>query len=107
MPTQERMYKVEDVQRRLGVGRATAYKLVSTGEIPSYRVAAWGWWKEEDKLRMLECPCGIHLKARNDAELARDVLTHAREEHNQLNLTEEQARELVARHSVDTEDASH
>jgi len=32
------MYKVEDVQRRLGVGRATAYKLISSGEIPSYRV---------------------------------------------------------------------
>ena len=56
---------------------------------------------------MLECPCGIHLKARNDAELAREVLTHAREEHNQLNLTEEQARELVARHSEDTEGASY
>jgi predicted small metal-binding protein len=62
--------------------------------------------KEEDKVRMLECPCGIHLKARNDAELAREVLTHAREEHNQLNLTEERAREMVARHSEDTEDAS-
>ena len=32
------MYKVEDVRQRLGVGRATAYKLVSSGEIPSYRV---------------------------------------------------------------------
>ena len=58
-------------------------------------------------MRMLECPCGIHLKAHNDAELAREVLTHAREKHNQLNLTEEQARELVARHSEDTEDASY
>ena len=56
---------------------------------------------------MLECPCGIHLKAHNDAELAREVLTHAREKHNQLNLTEDQARELVARHSEDTEDASY
>ena len=62
--------------------------------------------EEEDKVRMLECPCGIHLKARNDAELAREVLTHAREEHKQLDLTEERAREMVARHSEGTEDAS-
>ena len=66
-----------------------------------------GKGKEEDKVRTLECPCGIRLKARNDAELAREVLTHAREEHNQTSLTEEQARELVARHSEDTEDASY
>jgi putative molybdopterin biosynthesis protein len=46
--TQERMYKVEDVQRRLGVGRATAYKLVSTGEIPSYRVGRVLRIKPED-----------------------------------------------------------
>jgi len=42
------MYKVEDVQRRLGVGRATAYKLVSTGEIPSYRVGRVLRIKPED-----------------------------------------------------------
>ena len=48
MQTQERMYKVEDVQRRLGVGRATAYKLVSTGEIPSYRVGRVLRIKPED-----------------------------------------------------------
>jgi predicted small metal-binding protein len=57
-------------------------------------------------VRTLECPCGIHLKARNDAELAREVLTHAREEHNQLNLTEERAREMVASHAEGTEDTS-
>ncbi len=58
-------------------------------------------------MRVLQCPCGIRLKARNDAELAREVLTHAREEHNQLNLTEERAREMVARHSEETEDSSY
>jgi predicted small metal-binding protein len=58
-------------------------------------------------VRTLECPCGIRLEARNDAELAREVLTHAREEHNQFNLTEERARELVARHAEDTEGASY
>ena len=48
MQTQERMYKVEDVQRRLGVGRATAYKLISSGEIPSYRVGRVLRVKPED-----------------------------------------------------------
>lgn len=48
MQKQERMYKVEDVQRRLGVGRATAYKLISKGEIPSYRVGRALRVKPED-----------------------------------------------------------
>ncbi len=57
-------------------------------------------------MRTIECPCGSRLKARNDEELAREVLTHAREEHNETNLTEERAREMVASHSSGTEDAS-
>ena len=57
-------------------------------------------------MRTIECPCGRHLEARNDEELAREVLTHAREEHNETNLTEERAREMVASHASGTEDAS-
>ena len=53
MTSQERMYKVEDVQRRLGVGRATAYKLISSGEIPSYRVGRVLRVKPEDVERFL------------------------------------------------------
>ena len=48
MQTQEPMYRVEDVRQRLGVGRATAYKLISKGEIPSYRVGRVLRVKPED-----------------------------------------------------------
>ena len=57
-------------------------------------------------MRTIECPCGSRLEAHNDEELAREVLTHAREEHNETNLTEERAREMVASHASGTEDAS-
>ena len=57
-------------------------------------------------MRMLECPCGIRLEARNDGELARELLAHAREEHDASDLTEERAREMVASHAEGTEDAS-
>jgi predicted small metal-binding protein len=63
--------------------------------------------KEEDKVRTLECPCGVQLKGRNDEELARELLTHAREEHDASDLTEEKAREMVASHAEGTEDASY
>ena len=42
----------------------------------------------------------------SDEELAREVLTHAREEHDASDLTEERAREMVASHAQGTEDAS-
>ncbi len=48
MQRQEPMYKAEDVRQRLGVGRATAYKLISSGEIPSYRVGRVLRVKPED-----------------------------------------------------------
>ncbi len=57
-------------------------------------------------MRTLECPCGIRLEARNDEELAREVLTHAREEHDASDLTEERARGMVASHAEGTEEAS-
>ena len=57
-------------------------------------------------MRKIECPCSSRLEARNDEELAQEVLTHAREEHNETNLTEERAREMVASHASGTEDAS-
>ena len=57
-------------------------------------------------MRTIECPCGRHLLARNDEELAQEILTHAREEHNERDLTEDRAREMVASHASSTEDAS-
>ena len=57
-------------------------------------------------MRTIECPCGTRLEARNDEELAREVLTYARQEHDASDLTEERAREMVASHAEGTEDAS-
>lgn len=57
-------------------------------------------------MRTIECPCGRHLEARNDEELAQEIVTHAREEHNERDLTEDRAREMVASHASGTEDAS-
>ncbi len=57
-------------------------------------------------MRTLDCPCGIRLEARNDEELAQEVLTHAREEHDASDLTEERARGMVASHAEGTEEAS-
>ncbi len=69
-------------------------------------LARLGKGKEEDKVRTMECPLGIVLEARSDEELAREVLTHAREEHDVSDLTEERARDMVASHAQGTEDAS-
>ena len=57
-------------------------------------------------MRTMECPCGIVLEARSDEELAGEVLTHARVEHDASDLTEERTREMVASHAQGTEDAS-
>jgi predicted small metal-binding protein len=57
-------------------------------------------------VRTIECPCGRHLEARNDEELAQEIVTHAREEHNERDLTEDRAREMVASHASGTKDAS-
>ena len=58
-------------------------------------------------MRTIECPCGRHLEARNDEELAQEIVTHAREEHNERDLTEDRAREMVASHASGTEDSSY
>ena len=42
------------------------------------------------------------LEARNDEELDREVQTHAPEEHDEMNLIEERAREMVASHASGT-----
>jgi len=50
--------------------------------------------------------CGKHVVGENDEDLVQQVLDHAREVHPEMNLAEEQARELVASGASDTEDAS-
>jgi PAS domain S-box-containing protein len=56
-------------------------------------------------VRELHCACGNRLVAQNDQELTREVLTHAHEVHPERDLTEEQAKKLVASQASDTEEA--
>jgi PAS domain S-box-containing protein len=56
-------------------------------------------------MRELHCVCGNRLVARNDQELTRELLTHAHEAHPEMDLTEVQAREMVASQASDTEQA--
>ncbi len=58
-------------------------------------------------MRELHRACGNRLVADDDEDLVRQVLTHAQEAHPEMDLTEEQAREMVATQASDTEDASY
>ena len=57
-------------------------------------------------MRELHCMCGNYVVADNDERLVYQVLEHAREVHPEMDLTEEQAREMVAAGASDREDAS-
>jgi hypothetical protein len=63
--------------------------------------------RKEDEMRELHCACGNRLVAENDEALVYQVVEHAREVHPEMDLTEEQAREMVAAEATDTEDASY
>jgi predicted small metal-binding protein len=51
--------------------------------------------------------CGNHVVGENDEDLVQQVLDHAHEVHPEMNLTEEQAREMVSTQATDTEDPSY
>jgi predicted small metal-binding protein len=65
-----------------------------------------GKWKEDEVVRELHCMCGNRVVGDNDEDLVQQVLEHAREVHPEMNLTEEQAREMVASGASDREDTS-
>jgi hypothetical protein len=56
-------------------------------------------------MRVLDCDCGKTLQAGNDDDLAAAVRAHADEEHPDLGLTEEQARQLVADRAYEATDS--
>ncbi len=56
-------------------------------------------------MRELHCACGNRLAADNDEELVQQVLTHAHEVHPEMDMSEEQAREMVASEASDSEEA--
>ncbi len=54
-------------------------------------------------MRELSCVCGARPAARNDEELVQKVLEHAHNEHPEMGLTEEQARQMVTSQASGTE----
>jgi len=56
-------------------------------------------------MRVLDCECGRTLQAANDDDLTGQVRAHADEEHPDMQLTDEQVRELVADKAYDASDS--
>ena len=58
-------------------------------------------------MREMHCACGNRLVADNDEDLVQQVLEHAHEVHPEMDLSEDQARQMVASEASDTEDTSY
>jgi predicted small metal-binding protein len=56
-------------------------------------------------MRVLDCDCGTTLQAANDDDLAVQVREHADESHPDMQLSDEQARELVADRAYEASDS--
>ena len=52
-------------------------------------------------MRALDCECGHHLEAEDDERLVAAGTAHAAEAHAELNIGEEQMRELVRTRAYD------
>ncbi len=56
-------------------------------------------------MRAMDCNCGQHLEAANDEELFRAVRAHVEQAHPELQLTDQEIRDLVAIKGYDTQEA--
>lgn len=56
-------------------------------------------------MRVIDCECGKTLQAANDEDLAEAVRDHAAEDHPDMEMSEDQAREMVASQAYDAEDS--
>ena len=56
-------------------------------------------------MRVLDCDCGQTLQAANDDDLAVAVREHAGEAHPDMELNDEQARQLVADRAYEATDS--
>ena len=56
-------------------------------------------------MRQMRCDCGERLVAVDDDGLVREALLHAFEVHPEMDLGEEQTREMVASRASDTEES--
>jgi hypothetical protein len=56
-------------------------------------------------MRVLDCDCGKTLQAGNDHDLANQVREHVAEDHPDAELTDDQARQLVADRAYEASDS--
>jgi hypothetical protein len=56
-------------------------------------------------MRVIDCDCGQTLQAANDDDLAALMRAHAGEEHADMELSDEQARQLVADRAYEAADS--
>jgi predicted small metal-binding protein len=56
-------------------------------------------------MRVIDCDCGATLQAANDADLFKAAREHVDEAHPDMQLTDEQVRDLVARRAYEASDA--
>jgi hypothetical protein len=56
-------------------------------------------------MRVLDCDCGQTLQAANDDDLATQVRHHVDESHPDMELTDDQVRELVASRAYEASDS--
>jgi predicted small metal-binding protein len=56
-------------------------------------------------MRVIDCQCGQTVKAANDEDLAEEVRTHVAEAHPDMELSDDQVRQLVASQAYDADDA--
>ena len=56
-------------------------------------------------MRIVDCDCGRTLQAANDDDLVKQVRAHADEAHADLQLTDDQVRELVAQRAYEASDS--
>ena len=55
-------------------------------------------------MRVIDCQCGKTLQAANDEDLTEAVRSHAAEDHPEMEMSEDDARQLVASEAYDADD---
>jgi predicted small metal-binding protein len=56
-------------------------------------------------MKVIDCDCGKTLQAGNDDDLVAEVRAHADEAHADMQLSDEQVRQLVAERSYEASDS--
>jgi predicted small metal-binding protein len=56
-------------------------------------------------MRVIDCQCGKTLQAANDDDLAKAVRQHVADDHPDMEMSEEEARELVSAEAYEAQDS--